>query len=249
MNDSDQTASDAQEGAADRRLPVVAIDGPAGAGKSTVTRLVAERLGYTRVDTGALYRAVAWLCDQRGVEWGQREAVAQVARELAVPGALEMKTSGAIPEVKVFGRDVSMALRNQHVGVGASQVSQIPQVREALLDVQRNLGRNGGVVLEGRDIGSVVFPDAEAKFFLTASAEVRARRRREELASQGQAPELEQVMEEVIERDRRDTTRPIAPLVQAPDAVEVDSSDLSVEEVVERIVQRVHEVERSLYGV
>lgn len=232
-----------------RRLPVVAIDGPAGAGKSTVTRLVAERLGYTRVDTGALYRAVAWLCERRGVDWNDAASVAQVARDLAAPGALEMTTRGALPRVLVFGEDVSELLRNQEMGVGASRVSQVPEVREALLAIQRSLGRDGGVVLEGRDIGSVVFPKAEAKFYLTASTEIRAQRRREELAEKGPAPALEQVMEEVIERDRRDTTRPIAPLVRAADAVEVDSSHLSIYEVVERIVGRVREIERTIYDV
>lgn len=242
---SNESAANDQGSSRKQRLPVVAIDGPAGAGKSTVTRLVAERLGYTRVDTGALYRAVAWLCERRGVDWDDRAAVAQVARELAAPGALEMSASGAVPRVVVFGEDVSEPLRSQEMGVGASRVSQVPEVRLALLEVQRSLGRDGGVVLEGRDIGSVVFPKAEAKFFLTASTEIRAQRRRQELAKKGSAPALERVMEEVMERDRRDTTRPIAPLVRAPDAVEVDSSHLTIDEVVEQIVRRVREIERS----
>jgi len=229
-----------------RRRPVVAIDGPAGAGKSTVTRLVADALGYTRVDTGALYRAVASECLEQGVDLMDADRAAEVAKQLALPGALELSTSGPDTRVVVRGRDVSRAIRTLEMGQGASIVSQHEPVRAALLDIQRQLGRAGGVVLEGRDIGSVVFPDAEAKFYLTASAEVRAERRRLELSQKGDAPPLAQVLSEVIERDRRDSTRPIAPLVRAEDALLVDSSQSSVDEVVQMIVSAVREVEGRL---
>lgn len=229
-----------------RRRPVVAIDGPAGAGKSTVTRLVADELGYTRVDTGAIYRAVALECLETGVDFTDAERAAEVAKGLAVPGALELSTSGPTTRIVVRGRDISTAIRTLEMGQGASIVSQYEPVRSALLEVQRQLGRAGGVVLEGRDIGSVVFPDAEAKFYLTASAEVRAERRRLELLQKGDAPPLAQVLSEVIERDERDSSRPVAPLTRAPDAVLVDSSTQSIDEVVQAIVGEVRRVEARL---
>jgi cytidylate kinase len=231
---------------AKRIRPVVAIDGPAGAGKSTVTRRVAEALGYTMVDTGALYRTVALACRRAGVSFEDQGAVGHVASQLADGSVLSMAQEAGQTRVTLRGEDVSLAIRSQEVGQGASIVSAVPAVRHALLDTQRMLGRDGGVVLEGRDIGSVVFPDAEAKFFLTASVEVRARRRYEELAEKSTPPPIDEVRREVEERDRRDRERPIAPLMQAPDAVLVDSSELSVDEAVEHIVARVREVEAEL---
>lgn len=228
-----------------RTKPVVAIDGPAGAGKSTVTRRVASELGYTRVDTGAIYRTVALICTRRGVDLASAQEVAKVAEELSRRGAVELSTRGERVSVRALGEDVTEAIRSREASLGASLVSQIPEVRSALLSLQRNLGAAGGVVLEGRDIGSVVFPDAEAKFYLTASAEVRAQRRRAELAEKGEPPPIEEIIAEVNERDRRDTERPIAPLVQARDAIVVDSSHLSIDEVVRTIVERVRELEGS----
>src|SRR6187431_2018823 len=198
------------------RRPIVAIDGPAGAGKSTVTKRVARALNYTQVDTGALYRALAWACGERGVSWDDGDAVARVARDLAAPGVVKMSVAQDQTRVFVHERDVSDEIRTRHVAHGASIVSQIPKVREHLLDIQRALGARGGVVLEGRDIGTVVFPDAEAKFYLTASTEVRARRRYDELLARGAAADFDQVRQDVVERDRRDSTRPVAPLRQAP---------------------------------
>lgn len=223
--------------------PVVAIDGPAGAGKSTVTQQVARALGYTRVDTGALYRAVALIALERGLDMSDGAKMGEVATELAQPSAVELSTSGDEVTVRVQGRDVTAALRSREASLGASIVSQAPEVRTALLSLQRQLGASGGVVLEGRDIGSVVFPDAEAKFYLTASTRVRAERRRAELAQRGEAPPILEIIAEVAERDRRDTERPISPLVQAPDAIVVDSSDMSIGEVVETIVRHVKRLE------
>ena len=234
------------EARARRLRPVVAIDGPAGAGKSTVTKRVADRLGYTRVDTGALYRAVAFACQEQGVDWADAAGTGEVASRLAAPGALSLSTSGPDTKVEIHGRDVSGAIRTLEMGQGASIVSAHEPVRAALLEIQRELGRAGGVVLEGRDIGSVVFPDAEAKFYLTASVEVRAERRRLELSAKGTAPPIEQVLSEVLERDRRDSTRPVAPLVQAVDALLVDSSCQTVDEVVETIVREVEHIARQL---
>lgn len=235
--------SDRKSDAPKRAKPVVAIDGPAGAGKSTVTQKVAEQLGYTRVDTGALYRTVALLCAKRGVAITDSERVSEIAHELSLPGAVQLSTRGEQVVVKAWDEDITAEIRSREASLGASIVSQIPEVRQALLAIQRQLGAGGGVVLEGRDIGSVVFPDAEAKFYLTASAQVRAERRRAELAERGDAPPLEEIIFEVNERDRRDTERPIAPLVQAADAVIIDSSQLSIGEVVEKIVARVRALE------
>lgn len=226
----------------EKKRIVVAIDGPAGAGKSSVSRQVAQELGYTRVDTGALYRAVAWLATSRGFDLADQAAVGELARELAEAGAVRLSTSGDGAEVFVLGKRVTSAIRSREASLGASVVSQHPEVRQALLEMQRSLGAEGGVVLEGRDIGSVVFPDAEAKFFLTASARVRAERRRDELAVTGQAPDLETIIEEVNERDRRDTERPVAPLRQADDARVIDSSELDIEAVVEIIVAQVRAI-------
>ncbi len=229
-----------------RELPVVAIDGPAGAGKSTVTRRVAADLGYTAVDTGALYRTVALACSRRNVAWDDAAGVQNVAHELAREGLITMTQAGGTTHVTLAGEDVSEAIRTQKMGQGASQVSALPPVRDALLEMQRALGCDGGVVLEGRDIGSVVFPDAEAKFFLTASAEVRAQRRHEELQDRGETVALSEVLREVEERDRRDTERPVAPLVRADDAHLVDSSSLDIDQVVEEIVRIVRGVEAKL---
>jgi CMP/dCMP kinase len=226
-----------------KRRPLVAIDGPAGAGKSTVTKRVARALGYTQLDTGALYRAVAWLCLSRGAELDDQIEVARIAEELAAPGVVTMLGSEDRTRVFVFGKDVSDQLRSREASLGASLVSQNPGVRAHLLEIQRELGKNGGVVVEGRDIGSVVFPDAEAKFFLTASTEVRAARRQSELALHGTPPSLHEILSEVSERDRRDTMRPISPLVQADDAIVVDSSELEIDQVVALIVQRVRSLE------
>lgn len=231
----------------ERKLPIVAIDGPAGAGKSTVTRLVAERLEYVLVDTGALYRAVALAALRADVSWDDAEGVTALAERLLHERALTFgrdEEGGAA--VLLGGENVAQAIRTLEVGQGASKVSAIPGVRAALLGMQRALGQEGGVVLEGRDIGTVVFPRAHAKFYLTASVEVRARRRYDELVMRGEQTTLEQVCREVEERDRRDSSRPIAPLRKAPDAIEIDSSELSIDEVVDSIVSAVREVERTL---
>lgn len=228
--------------------PRVAIDGPAGAGKTTVTRQVAQRLGYVLVGTGALYRGVALAARRRKISWDASDQLGKLARDLAAGGAIRLRAGEQGPRLVLDGEDVSEAILSEQIGQGASKVSAIPAVREALLDIQRALGARGGVVLEGRDIGTVVLPDAEAKFFLTASVEVRAKRRFDELRARGDAAELAEIQQDVAERDRRDSSRSVAPLRQAPDAVLIDSSSLSVEEVVEKIVTRVREIERQMQG-
>jgi cytidylate kinase len=220
----------------------VAIDGPAGAGKSTVSRRVADELGYVLLDTGALYRAVALASERAGVPWDDGAGVGEVARGIASRDALRFElVPGQASRVLLDGEDISTAIRTQAMGQGASRVSALPEVRAALLDMQRRAAVGGGVVLEGRDIGTVVLPDAEAKFFLTASVEVRARRRLLELESRGEHPALENVVREVKERDERDSTRAAAPLRQAEDAVPVDSSSLSIDDVVGTIVAHVRQ--------
>jgi len=223
-----------------RKRPVVAIDGPAGAGKSTVARRLAQRLGFTLVDTGALYRAVALASRRAGVAWDDDEGVTQVARRIVNSRSLVLlhdATKGV--RVLLGNGDVSEAIRAPDMGMGASRVSAIGGVRDALFELQRLAGENGGVVLEGRDIGTVVFPDAEVKFFLTASPEVRARRRYAELISRGESVDYEETLKEVRARDQKDTTRPLAPLRQAADAILVDSSDRAIDEVVDEMAQRI----------
>jgi cytidylate kinase len=229
-----------------RDRPVVAIDGPAGAGKTTVTRQVAKELGYLLVGTGSLYRSVALAAHRRGLSWDDAEQVGELAADLARTGAIALEAGPAGQRVRLDGEDVTDQLVTQHISEGASKVSAHPPVRAALLELQRAAGRDGGVVLEGRDIGTAVFPDAEAKFFLTASAEVRAERRFLELQARGEPADVAAIRQEVEARDRRDSSRAVAPLRQAPDAELVDSSSLSIPEVVEQIVARVRRVEQSL---
>lgn len=228
----------------DKRRPIVAIDGPAGAGKSTVAKRVAQTLGYLLVDTGALYRTIALSAASRSIGFDDVERVGELAEELARSGAVRLsRDSEGIAHVELDGEDVSGFIRTPEISQGASKVSAVPRVREALLEMQRAAGRPGGVVLEGRDIGSVVFPEAEVKVFLTASVDERAKRRLADLVRAGTPMALEAVKGEVVERDRRDSTRPIAPLVQAKDAVVVDSSSLGVDEVVASIVALVKRAE------
>jgi cytidylate kinase len=222
-----------------RERPVVAIDGPAGAGKTTVARRVARELGYVLVDTGAIYRAVAFAAKKRGLPFDDRAAVESLAHALVDDGMLTLEaTAGGVPKMMLEGSELGDEIRTPELSMGASTVSAHPGVRLALLDLQRKAGANGGVVLEGRDIGTVVFPDAEVKVFLTATDEDRAMRRFQELRSKGVDASLEQTLDEVRARDRQDSERAVAPLRAADDAVRIDSSRLSVDEVVAAIVSR-----------
>ena len=218
-----------------RSQPVVAIDGPAGSGKTTVARLVAGMLGYSLVDTGALYRCVALAARRNKVDAADGERLGQLAAGLRV----EFKDSPDGQAVMLDGEDVTGAIREPEVSQDASRVSAHPQVRRALLSLQRELGRDGGVVLEGRDIGTVVFPDAEVKVFLTASMDVRARRRFDELSDKQIEVTLEGTREDMVNRDERDQGREHAPLKPAQDAEIVETGNLSAQQVAELVVDRV----------
>lgn len=216
------------------RTRVIAIDGPVGAGKSTVARALAQRLGYRYVDTGAMYRAVAHLAAGRGIDWQDRAGLAALARTIEI----EFVPSPAGQRLLVGGADVSEAIRSPRISEGASIVSAHPEVREALVALQRRMAEGGGVVMEGRDIGTVVFPDAEVKIFLDATLDERARRRHRELAARGEGVTYDAVREAMRERDLRDSTRAHSPLRAAPDATAIDSTRLTVEQVVDAIIAR-----------
>lgn len=210
---------------------VVAIDGPAGAGKSTVARGLAARLGYTFLDTGALYRSVALVAMRRGVPWDDGAALGALASGLEVG----FRSEAELTRVFADGEDVTREIRRPEMSDGASRVSALPEVRAGLLELQRRVARHANVVAEGRDVGTVVFPTAQAKFFLVANPEVRARRRTLELAAAGRPALLAEVLGEMLARDARDSARAVAPLRRADDAVEIDTSELAPDEVIGRM--------------
>ena len=222
-----------------RSRPVVTIDGPSGSGKTTVSKRLAEAAGMIRIDTGAMYRAVALAARSKGIPWGDPVRLGGVARGLD----LSFRTVAGAPRVFLSGEDVSVALREPEMSMGASAVSAHGPVREALVAKQREMARDGGVVLEGRDTGTVVFPDAEAKFFLDAAAAVRARRRQLEISPPG-AQSFEEVLRDVLRRDVQDSTREHSPLRVADGAVYIDSTTMTVDEVVREMLRRLPGVAR-----
>jgi cytidylate kinase len=214
---------------------IIAIDGPVGSGKSSVARRVAELLGYTYLDSGAMYRALGWKALQRGVPLDAPESAAQL-EALAASTRIDLEASAEGLRVLLDGADVTQEIRRPEVSQAASKVAVIPGVRRLLVAEQQRAGRDGGVVMEGRDIGTVVFPRADLKIFLDASVEVRAERRWREHQQKGDAIDLARTIEEVRLRDRRDREREASPLVQAPDAVLVDNSAMDVDETARLIV-------------
>lgn len=212
--------------------PIVAIDGPAGAGKSTVARGVAERLGYLYIDTGAMYRAVAWRVIQEGIAISDHPKIAALANRLDI----HFEKIGEDQHILADGEDVTQAIRTPEATRLSSPVSAIKGVRKRLVDLQRKMGEQGGIVMEGRDIGTVVFPNADVKVFLTASATERARRRTEELRAKGIEADMEQIAAEIAERDLRDSSRTHAPLKQAPDAVLIETDPLTLDQVIDAVV-------------
>jgi cytidylate kinase len=209
---------------------VIAIDGPSGAGKSTAGRILAARLGYVFLDTGAMYRALALQALRAGVALEDGTALAALVRA----SAIELAPHGG---VRVGGEDVTAAIRTREVSAAASRVSVHPEVRREMVARQHEMGRAGGVVMDGRDIGTAVFPDAEVKFYVDADPAQRARRRHEELAAAGVATDLRAIEEETRERDRADSTRTDSPLTRAPDAIHVDTTGLAPETVVDRMLE------------
>jgi len=217
---------------------VIAIDGPSGAGKSTTARFLAERLGYIYIDTGAMYRAVGWKAKREGIDPADEEKLANLCRRTDVT----IKKDNNDPRFYVDGLDVSGEIRTPEMGLMASAVSKSPSVRARLLTLQRELGRNGGVVMDGRDIGTVVFPDADVKFFLDAGPEERGRRRYLELKAKGMDVDLARITQEIRERDQQDSMRSLAPLRKADDAVLIDSTSLDIGGVLERMLSEIEKV-------
>ena len=220
--------------------PVICVDGPSGAGKGTLSQQLAETLGWHLLDSGALYRVVGHACVLSGVDWQDETAVTEVARSLDVV----FQAQGDGVGVLLGGEDVSRAIRSEQGSLGASAVALLPRVRGALLERQREMAAPPGLVADGRDMGTVVFPNAPLKIFLTASAEARAERRRAQLLARGEDVSLPRLLATITERDARDSTRSVSPLLPADDAVVIDSSSLSVQAVMERVMECV--VDRGL---
>lgn len=220
----------------ENQKPVIAIDGPAGAGKSTIAKLVAGKLGYIYIDTGAMYRSVAWKLLQSGQPFS-----AELAGRLARQMVITFKPEADCNRVFVDGTEVTDAIRSPEVTAIVSSVSAVGEVRGEMVNQQRRMGEAGGVVMDGRDIGTVVFPHAQVKIFLTASVQERAQRRYKEMLAKGEQVDLAELEQQIAERDRADSERAIAPLKQAEDAELLDSSDMTIAEVVERILQIVRE--------
>ena len=217
----------------EERPLIIAIDGPSGVGKGTVSRALARALDYTHVDTGAMYRAVGWAADQRGLSLTDEDAVSALA------ATLQLTVEDGL--VVADGTDISRAVRTPDIDKAATAVARMPKVREILVDRQRALARGRGVVMEGRDIGTVVFPDADVKIYLDASPQERARRRAADPAHGGGPQELAAVATALAARDKIDSTRSVSPLMVAPDAIVVDTTDIPVDAVVARVMEMVRQ--------
>ncbi|SEN05927.1 cytidylate kinase [Pseudomonas sp. ok272] len=217
--------------------PVITIDGPSGSGKGTVAGMLARKLGWNLLDSGALYRLLAFAATNHGVGMANEELLVKLAAHLDVQfiGA----EPGKLQQIILEGEDVSSVIRTETVGAGASMVASLPAVRDALLQRQRAFQEAPGLVADGRDMGTVVFPDAPLKIFLTASAEERARRRYLQLKGKGEDVSLSSLLDEIRVRDERDTQRAVAPLKPAVDAIQLDSTELSIEQVMERIMSEI----------
>lgn len=216
----------------------VAIDGPAGAGKSTIARAAAKQLGFIYVDTGALYRTIGLAAYRRGTNGTDTAGIIKMLPEISV----DLTYQDGVQSVLLDGEDVSSCIRTPQISVYASQVSAIPEVRAYLLDVQRQMAQERSVIMDGRDIGTVILPNAQVKIFLTASAEARAERRCEELREKGEQVTVQEVLAEMQARDEKDTSRAVAPLRQAADAVRIDTSALTLTQSIEAVLQAIRTV-------
>ena len=214
-------------------MNIITIDGPAGSGKSTTAKLVAERLGFTYLDTGAMYRAVAWLALERGVNLEDSDAIAEMAEQMVI----DMETSSRQSRVWVDGREITEDIRQPVINKNVSKVAALAGVRAVLVRLQKKIAENKNAVVEGRDIGTVVFPDAALKFFLVASPEARAHRRQLEQQARGIQSSFDDVLLELKKRDQMDSSRTVAPLQKAVDAIEIDTTDLTIEAQVSKIVE------------
>lgn len=221
-----------------RRRLVIAIDGPVGAGKSTAARRLAEALGYVYIDSGAMYRAMGWKAVQANVDLRDRERVAALAQATDI----RVAPGPAGPRVLVDGQDVTAALRTRVMDEASSVVSTYPEVRRRLVTLQQAMAQAGGIVMDGRDIGTAVFPNADLKFYLDADLTVRAARRLQDLRRSGTDADLEAIQAEVARRDARDRARETSPLTAAPDAIRIDSTNLAVDEVLRRMLAVVEEI-------
>lgn len=217
--------------------PIVTIDGPGGAGKGTLASRLARQLGWHLLDSGALYRLLAFAASNHGVDLTNEEALKALAAHLDVQ--FTSLADGLSQCITLEGEDVTLAIRNERVGAGASRVAALPAVREALLQRQRAFHEAPGLVADGRDMGTVVFPEAELKVFLTASAEERARRRQRQLRASGESASLENLIEEISARDEHDSQRAVAPLKPAADALMIDSTELSIDQVLEQVLSEI----------
>jgi cytidylate kinase len=220
---------------------IVAIDGPSGSGKSTVAALLAKKLGYMHLDTGAMYRAVALAAVLDNVPYDDAKGLDMLCEQIR----LEMRRNDDVVSVYLNGRDVTEEIRSPEMSLGSSAVSAVPEVRSHMVRLQRDIGSSGGIVAEGRDMGTVVFPDTSAKFYLDGSPEERARRRWLQLKEMGMDDAPEKVRREMDERDQNDTSREHSPLKKADDAINLDTTGMSIDQVIEKLADKVKELEES----
>ena len=215
---------------------IIAIDGTAGSGKSTVAKFIAKRLNYRYIDTGAMYRAVAWSAEKKDIDLSDENAVGQWVTQLKI----EFIADPEGQQVRVNGENATGLLKNEVVGRGAAKVASQKRVREILVAKQQEIGQSGNVVMDGRDIGTQVFPNAELKFFMDADAEERGKRRYLELKGKNQDVDLENIIAEIKQRDHEDRTRTISPLCLAKDAIKIDTTKFDIEEVIEKVMEQIN---------